>query len=77
MNDDGDAVLCDFGLAKVLEDVPSGLTTTSPDACTLRYAAPELIKEDGSPRTLTSDMWAWACLLLAASIKAITSLPRD
>lgn len=69
VNDARDAVLCDFGLAKILEDVPSGLTTTSTSACTLRYAAPELIQGDGSPRTLASDVWAWACLLLGVSME--------
>lgn len=57
-------MLCDFGLAKVIEDVPSGLTTTSTPSCSVRYAAPELIVGDGSPHTLQSDVWAWGCVLL-------------
>lgn len=67
VNDAGDAMLCDFGLARILEDVPSGLTTTSAPGCTLRYAAPELVAGDGSVHSLASDVWAWGCLLLVVS----------
>lgn len=67
IDDDENALLCDFGLARVLEEVPSGLTTTSIGTCSLRYAAPELISDDVSPHTLPSDMWALGCLLLVVS----------
>ncbi|KAG8986292.1 hypothetical protein FRB90_004102, partial [Tulasnella sp. 427] len=68
VTDDIRAVLCDFGLAEVLdstEDGPSGLTTSRTIRGSLRYMAPELILEmDGMPkRTLESDVWAWGCLL--------------
>lgn len=67
IDDFGNAQLCDFGLAKVLEDVPTGLTTTTPVACTLRYAAPELVKAEVLRHTLQSDLWAWGCLFLGVS----------
>lgn len=61
-------MLCDFGLAEVLEsadDGPSGLTTSRSIRGSTRYMAPELILAmDGVPsRTLESDVWAWGCLL--------------
>lgn len=59
-------MLCDFGLARILEDVPSGLTTTSARGCTFRYAAPELVLGDGL-HSLAGDVWAWGCLLLVVS----------
>lgn len=71
VNDSGDAVLCDFGLARILEDVPSGLTTTSAPGCTLRYAAPELVSGDGSVHSLASDAWAWGCLLFLVSVDIV------
>lgn len=61
----GNALLCDFGLATIVDEVPSGLTTPNKDACTARYASPELIM--GGIRTLECDVWAWGCLLLEVS----------
>lgn len=60
-------MLCDFGLAKVLEDVPTGLTTTDTPACSIRYAAPEVILS-GLPHTLQSDVWSWGCAALVVSL---------
>lgn len=65
-------MLCDFGLARILEDIPSGLTTTSAPGCTLRYAAPELIVGgEGSIHSLASDVWAWGCLSLVVSFREL------
>lgn len=61
MNLLGEAVICDFGLAKTLKDDPSGLTTTS-QPFTPRYASPEVL-QDASTRTLPSDVWSWGCLV--------------
>ncbi|KAG8892384.1 hypothetical protein FRB99_002739 [Tulasnella sp. 403] len=56
-------MLCDFGLAKTMENMPTGLTTsTFNKAGSLPYESPELLK-DASPRSLESDVWAWGCLL--------------
>ncbi|KAG8946952.1 hypothetical protein FRC04_011247 [Tulasnella sp. 424] len=68
VTEDVRAILCDFGLAEVLEsadDGPSGLTTSRAIRGSTRYMAPELIlATDGIPRrTLESDVWAWGCLL--------------
>ena len=56
-------MLCDFGLARILEALPSGLTTKSSQVGTLRYMSPELLS-GASKVTCESDVWAWACLLL-------------
>lgn len=64
-------MLCDFGLAKVLEETPTGLTTEANPAYTLRYAAPELLRESVSLHTLPSDVWAWGCLFLAVRYESL------
>ncbi|KAG8900396.1 hypothetical protein FRB99_006089 [Tulasnella sp. 403] len=57
------ALLCDFGLARVM-DTRSGLTTAGfHTSGTQLYFSPELVLEDEPYRTLESDMWAWGCLL--------------
>ncbi|KAG8896866.1 hypothetical protein FRB99_008607 [Tulasnella sp. 403] len=57
------AVLCDLGLARTMEAMPSGLTTsTFNQAGSLPYSSPELILGT-SKRTPWSDVWAWGCLL--------------
>ena len=57
---DGFAKLCDFGLAKALDE-PTGLTKAGPTQGTLRYMSPELFDED-TTATLASDIWAFACV---------------
>lgn len=69
IDDNGNAQLCDFGLAKTLGNTPSGLTVTKTAGWSLRYAAPELIKYDQVSHALNSDMWAWGCLLLVVSFQ--------
>ncbi|KAG8894545.1 hypothetical protein FRB99_001193, partial [Tulasnella sp. 403] len=57
------AMLCDFGLAKAMENMPSGLTTsTFNQGGTLPYESPELLLGK-SMRSPESDVWAWGCLL--------------
>lgn len=57
-------MLCDFGLARVLEEIPSGLTTRSAKIGTLRYVSPELMLASSARHTRESDVWAWGCLFL-------------
>jgi len=58
------AQLCDFGLAKIAENSPSGLTTSSfAGKGTPRYLSPELLC-DVPLRCASSDVWAWGCLFL-------------
>ncbi|KAG8905502.1 hypothetical protein FRB99_008847, partial [Tulasnella sp. 403] len=57
------AVLCDFGLARTMEAMPSGLTTsTFNQGGSLPYESPELLLGT-SKRSPRSDVWAWGCLL--------------
>lgn len=58
---------CDFGLAKAIEEGPSGLTTSKNPAGTTRYLSPELLEEETPQRTLKSDVWAWACVFAEVS----------
>ncbi|KAG8901679.1 hypothetical protein FRB99_005173 [Tulasnella sp. 403] len=63
VNSDRRAILCDFGLAKTMESMPSGLTTsTFNQAGSLAYESPELLLGT-SQRALESDIWAWGCVL--------------
>jgi len=65
ISDDGQAVLADFGLSRVLE--VSGFTTNNTPG-TLRYMAPELVTGDPAPGTTSAsvrtstaaDVWAFA-----------------
>lgn len=77
IDDYGNAQLCDFGLARILDDEPSGLTTTKTASWSLRYAAPELIKNDVTSHTRETDMWAWGCLLLVVSCPEVPVLPLN
>lgn len=67
INDNLRAVLCDFGLSTILQDEPSGLTTTKSIKGSTRYMSPELLDEDAS-LSLMSDIWAWGCLLFEVSV---------
>ena len=75
VNDDGRAMLTDFGLAKVIEELagPTGNTTSTFAGC-VRWQAPELIcgtrsdqvddtgdaPKPSSP-TFASDIWSFGC----------------
>lgn len=72
VNERGNAMLCDFGLARVLEEIPSGLTTRSTRIGTLRYVSPELMMD--ARHTRESDVWAWACLLLEVCFVTLIKL---
>lgn len=67
VSDNGDACLCDFGLARVLKlgNEPSGFTT-SHFGGSVRYMAPELCgedNEDGPPRVNKfTDIYALGCV---------------
>jgi len=60
----GIAVLCDFGLPSLFQD-----TSTYADALrelrSVRYTAPELLKDDGIwPHDKSSDIWAFGCVFI-------------
>lgn len=52
----------------MLEDDPTGLTTSGSLKYTVRYASPELLMEGRARHTLMTDVWAWACLLLDVGV---------
>lgn len=59
------AKLCDFGLSKIEDDMPSGLTTVSfYKKGTPLYLSPELLTSDMPKRDFRSDVWAWGCVVL-------------
>lgn len=68
---EGDIVLGDFGLAKVLlpPDTHSGLTTTSAPV-SVPWCSPELLANPKC-RTLQTDIWAFACCILEVRIHCI------
>ncbi|KAJ7595485.1 kinase-like domain-containing protein [Mycena floridula] len=60
---DGHAVLSDFGLSQVLEELvgPTGWTLTNPDSGPLRWQAPELLMDDSCPLNAAADVWSFGC----------------
>lgn len=64
MNDEGRAVIGDFGLARVVQDRSTGLTTTNSNGGAIRWMSMELLLGDEHGPTTHSDVWAWRCLLL-------------
>lgn len=64
VDDQGNILLCDFGVSKFISQRSTGLTTTNTGkSWTIRYAAPELLRQEAS-HTLKTDVWAWGCFLL-------------
>ncbi|KAG8980217.1 hypothetical protein FRB90_007746 [Tulasnella sp. 427] len=63
VSDDLEAVLCDFGLATLIDEAgtSSGLTTSRTVKGTSRYMDPDLILNSDKKHNLFSDVWAWAC----------------
>lgn len=70
ITDQVEAVLCDFGLARLTDGQPSGLTTSKTVKGSTRYMSPELLEED-AVHTLRSDVWAYGCLVLKVRLLPI------
>lgn len=62
VGNEGEALLCDFGLATAMESIPTGLTTSTGLKATIRYTSPEVL--EGNLRDCPSDIWGWGCLVL-------------
>lgn len=59
------AALCDFGLARLHEDSNwIKLDSSKESRGSIRWSSPGLV--NGSTRTLSSDVYAWACLVWEA-----------
>jgi len=63
IDDDGEPVLIDFGIAHIADDVR--LTSTGLVMGTPGYLSPELI--EGAPVTAATDWWGWAATLTFAA----------
>lgn len=48
----------------MIAEAGSGMTTSTGPKGVVRYMSPELLKEDGARHTLSSDIWAWGCVLV-------------
>ncbi|KAF8326102.1 kinase-like domain-containing protein, partial [Cantharellus anzutake] len=72
INDTGRAQLCDFGLSRILDGLPTG-QTTSDQGGTLRFLAPELLEssEEDSHPTTKSDVYAFGCTCVQVSGSAL------
>ncbi|KAF8316459.1 kinase-like domain-containing protein [Cantharellus anzutake] len=55
---DGRASICDFGLSRILDDKPTGFTSTVV-GMSLRFSAPELL--DSDEKTVEADVYAYGC----------------
>lgn len=61
------AVLCDFGLARLYEDIGfERLETSTGFKGSIRWCSPEIL--DGQPRTPSSNVYAWAWLVWEVSV---------
>lgn len=63
---DGRALLIDFGLSVVMEEV-SWYTTSHRQGGNLRWIAPELTMNEDAERTPASDVYSFGCLAMEVS----------
>lgn len=68
VTDNGEVELCDFGISRVLEDVPSGFTTGA-GAGTLPFQAPEYLVEN--ERSTAVDVYAFGGVMLKVWISTL------
>ncbi|KAG8870633.1 hypothetical protein FRB97_009581 [Tulasnella sp. 331] len=61
ITDEGEASICDFGVARVLDNVSTGWTTSSP-AFTAAFASPEVLR--GDKGKTSADVYSFAGLIL-------------
>ncbi|KIJ38918.1 hypothetical protein M422DRAFT_231000 [Sphaerobolus stellatus SS14] len=74
ISNSGDAMLADFGLARLIDKIATITATTTTFAGSARFMSPELIIPDqggpgtgtldDAPRTLQADVYAFGCLIL-------------
>ncbi|KZV83215.1 kinase-like protein, partial [Exidia glandulosa HHB12029] len=76
---DGNALICDFGLATILTGDQSAHTFSSFVKGTCRWMAPELFEHDQAKHTRASDVWAFGCVILELSTgsRPYTYYPND
>ncbi|KAF5372308.1 hypothetical protein D9615_009223 [Tricholomella constricta] len=64
ITDEGRAVISDFGLSQVIEDLlagPTGFTPSNPVFGPTRWQAPELLVDDACQPGLETDVWSFGC----------------
>ncbi|KAG9008083.1 hypothetical protein FRB94_013740 [Tulasnella sp. JGI-2019a] len=67
VNDNNEASLCDFGLARMIQEMKTGLTTSGQGQGGKGFIAPELLDcEEGEKKTTESDVYAFGGLILHA-----------
>lgn len=84
VNDSDEASLCDFGLARFVQDMKTGLTTSGQGQGGKGFTAPELLdcEEGGGKKTTESDVYAFGSLMLNVSdtahlkLSGLSHLPR-
>ncbi|KAG9038142.1 hypothetical protein FRB95_002582 [Tulasnella sp. JGI-2019a] len=64
VSDEGEAAFCDFGLARIIQELRMGLTTSGYGQGRKGYLEPELL--DGEGKTKASDVFAFGGLILHA-----------
>ncbi|KAH0860505.1 hypothetical protein HID58_088766 [Brassica napus] len=62
LDENGHIKLCDFGLARKLDDISNSKSPSTGKRGTPYYMAPELY-EDGGVHSFASDLWALGCVL--------------
>ena len=67
VDDSGQPKLCDSGLTTVTRNGTTGGSASSALKGSLRYMAPEFLRNEHAVRTKKSDVWAWTCLGLEVS----------
>lgn len=68
VNDTEEASLCDFGLARIIQEMRTGLTTSGQGQGGKGFTAPELLDcEDGQQKSTESDVYAFGGLILSVS----------
>lgn len=75
INDNGRALLSDFGLATAKQDGPTGLSTSKGFRGSFRYSSPEAL--DLGQVECPSDIWSWGCLAQEVSGTSLMISVRD
>ncbi|KAG8902229.1 hypothetical protein FRB99_004715 [Tulasnella sp. 403] len=66
INDNHEASICDFGVARVLDDITKGFYMTSNPVMTLAFASPEIVMGNDDAVGTEADVYAFAGLILQA-----------
>lgn len=62
-----EAEICDYGIARFVEDQMTSFTTSKPPSFTPEYTCYEMLVED-EKGSVKADIWSFGCLVLAVSL---------